>query len=61
MHVLRQVVMPAAILASRARAFPAAKGLETRPGACCRSLRAVDVVHARLDVIKVPIDSSSEP
>src|SRR4030042_72949 len=56
MHVLRQVVLTASIFTGGARTFPPAKGLETWPGTCRSSLRAVDIVHTRLDIFKVPFN-----
>ena len=55
MHVKRNVIMPAAILAAGTGTFPAAEGLEARPCACGCALRAVGISHACLNVVVEPI------
>ena len=55
-HVQRQVVMSACVLAAGAGAFPAAERLEAGPGARCSSLRPVGVINASLNVLEEPFD-----
>ena len=54
-HIQGQVIQPAGILAAGAGAFPAAKWLETRPGAGGASLRTVGVGYTRFDLIEEPV------
>ena len=56
MHILRQVVSATTVFTRGAGTLPSTKGLETRPGACGCSLRAVDVVDTRFNVLEVPVD-----
>ena len=54
-HVKRNIIMPAAILAAGTGTFPAAEGLEARPCACGCALWTVGIGHAGLNVVVEPI------
>ncbi len=55
MHVERQVVMAAGVLAGGARSFPSAEGLVSRPGTGGRALRPIGVSYAGLDILEEPV------
>ncbi len=55
MHVKRQVIGAAGVLAARTGAFPAAEGLEAGPRAGGGALRTIGVRDARLDVVEEPV------